>query len=159
MENKTKAKSVLWFWQSTHVLGLVQHVSFLPLAVGSLVGLADVELHLGFLLVLLGLPFIQSHLLGFHFLRFTNLILPTTHSRKQNCQNTQLAGEYEKYGGESIQNVLLNSWEGVNTGQKREKWFKAQPSTHLFSESAGRGSSPSGVSSVTFDWSCSLWRG
>ena len=63
---------------SSHLitLGLVQHVSLLPLAVGgALIGLADVELHLSALLVLHGLPFVQGHLLGllFHLL---HLVLP-----------------------------------------------------------------------------------
>lgn len=57
-------------------LGLVQHITLLPLAVGSLVGLADVELHLGAFLVLHGLPLIQGHLLGSLFLNLFNLVLP-----------------------------------------------------------------------------------
>lgn len=57
-------------------LGLVQYISFLPLAVGSLVGLADVELHLGALLVLHGLPLVQGHLFGAFVFYFLNLVLP-----------------------------------------------------------------------------------
>lgn len=61
-------------------LGLVQHKSFAPVL--SLVDFADVELHLGTVLVLHGLPLVQSHLLGTFVLHFLSLILPST-------QNTQ----------------------------------------------------------------------
>lgn len=62
----------------THIftLGLVQHVSFLPLAVGSFVGLPDVELHLGALFVLHGLPLVQGHLFGAFIFNLFNLVLP-----------------------------------------------------------------------------------
>lgn len=62
----------------THIftLGLVQHVALLPLAVGSFIGLADVELHLGALLVLHGLPLVQGHLFGAFIFHFFHLVLP-----------------------------------------------------------------------------------
>lgn len=62
----------------THIftLGLVQHVSFLPLAVCSFIGLADVELHLGALLVLHGLPLVQGHLFRAFIFHFFHLVLP-----------------------------------------------------------------------------------
>lgn len=62
----------------THIftLGLVQHIALLPLAVGSFVGLADVELHLGALLVLHGLPLVQGHLFGAFIFHFFHLVFP-----------------------------------------------------------------------------------
>lgn len=79
----------------THVfaLGLVQHVSFLPLAVGSLVGLADVELHLGALLVLHGLPLVQGHLFGafiFHLFDLVLSAMPGTHNTVGTRQSSYL---------------------------------------------------------------------
>lgn len=81
--------------QHTHVfaLGLVQHVSFLPLAVGSLVGLADVELHLGALLVLHGLPLVQGHLFGafiFHLFDLVLSAMPGTHKTVGTRQSSYL---------------------------------------------------------------------
>lgn len=67
----------------THLgLGLVQHKSLAPVL--SLVDFADVELHLGTVLVLHGLPLVQSHLLGTFVLYFLSLILPST----RNTQHT-----------------------------------------------------------------------
>lgn len=64
------------FFADIFALGLVQHIALVPLAVGALVGLADVKLHLGALLVLHGLPFVQGHLLGALLLRFLDFVLP-----------------------------------------------------------------------------------
>lgn len=64
------------FFADIFALGLVQHIALVPLAVGALVGLADVKLHLGALLVLHGLPFVQGHLLGALLLWFLHLVLP-----------------------------------------------------------------------------------
>ncbi len=55
-------------------LRLVQNVSFLP--IGSLVSLTNVEFHFGSIFILLGFPFIQSHLLSTFFFSLLNLILP-----------------------------------------------------------------------------------
>lgn len=68
------------FWQqstlaSTHpCLRLVQHKSLLP--VFTLLDFTDVKLHLGTLLVLHCLPFIQSHLLRAFILYIFSLIFP-----------------------------------------------------------------------------------
>lgn len=60
----------------THLsLGFVQHKSLVPVII---LDFADVELHLGALLVLHRLPFVQSHLLGAFVLHFLSLILPST---------------------------------------------------------------------------------
>lgn len=72
-------KEELWFpVASTHILSfrLVQNVSFLPLAVSALIGLADVKVNLGSLLVLHGLPLIQSHLLGPFLFDLAGLVFP-----------------------------------------------------------------------------------
>lgn len=70
----------------THLsLGLVQHKSLAPVL--SFFDLADVELHLGTVFVLHGLPLVQSHLLGTFVLYFLSLILPSTqtHSTEVIC--------------------------------------------------------------------------
>lgn len=66
-------------------LGLVQDVSLLPLAVVALVGLADVELYLGALLVLHGLPLVQGHFLGSLVLCLLGFIFPSEKDKSTQC--------------------------------------------------------------------------
>lgn len=84
-------------WNPTHSLsfGLVQHESFLPLAVGSLVGLANVEFLLGAVLALHGLPLVQGHLLGSFLFDLTGLVFPVwrvTHTNWSAWRSNLLTG-------------------------------------------------------------------